>query len=152
MVIINSTQENQRIIKMITIKIKPSNQGVETEDTAKILANMYLQWTKNKNVFISESYNDKEYKIITSIRDINILSNEIGVHRIVRVSPFDEKSRRHTSFVLVSLNNEEYDTRSKVRNYVFDPYTLVRNFRDERETEDIYSFINGDIESLMKDI
>lgn len=61
MVIINSTQENQRIIKMITIKIKPSNQGVETEDTTKILANMYLQWAKNKNVFISESYNDKEY-------------------------------------------------------------------------------------------
>lgn len=29
---------------------------------------------------------------------------------------------------------------------------IVRNFRDERETEDIYSFINGDIESLMKDI
>ena len=43
MVIINSTQENRRIIKMITIKIKPSNQSVETEDTTKILANMYLQ-------------------------------------------------------------------------------------------------------------
>jgi len=85
--------------------------GDDAEDFSKILLEMYLKFSKNKNwdvSFIHEHKNDHGgYRNISfEISGKNaygILKNESGVHRLVRISPFNAKKLRHTSFSLVEV-------------------------------------------------
>lgn len=85
--------------------------GEDAEDFASMLFSMYFKYANQKgwNVFlIHENKNDDNgYRNVSfEINGKNaygILKNESGVHRLVRISPFDAKKLRHTSFVLVEV-------------------------------------------------
>ncbi len=83
--------------------------GTESQDWADMLRRMYLKWANKKNYkieIISEHKGD-EAGIKSSIVKISgdyvngLLKYESGIHRLVRISPFDSGARRHTSFASV---------------------------------------------------
>ena len=83
--------------------------GTESQDWADMLRRMYMKWANKKNYkieIISEHKGDeagiKSSTIKISGDYINgLLKNESGIHRLVRISPFDSGARRHTSFASV---------------------------------------------------
>ena len=91
------------------IEIHAGAGGTESQDWAQMLRRMYLKWTekqKSKYELISE-HKGEEAGIKSSILKITgpymygWLKSESGVHRLVRISPFDSGARRHTSFASV---------------------------------------------------
>ena len=100
------------------LEIHAGAGGTESQDWASMLRRMYMKWAENKNfknVIISEHRGD-EAGIKSSIIKISgpyafgWLKSESGVHRLVRISPFDSGSRRHTSFASVWVFPEIDDT------------------------------------------
>ena len=94
--------------------------GTESQDWAEMLRRMYMKWAFNKGhkvELISEHRGD-EAGIKSSIIKISgdyiygFLKSESGIHRLVRISPFDSGARRHTSFASVwvyPVVNEDID-------------------------------------------
>ena len=91
------------------LEIHAGAGGTESQDWAQMLRRMYSKWTEKKNgkfEIISEHKGD-EAGIKSSILKISgsymygWLKSESGVHRLVRISPFDSGARRHTSFASV---------------------------------------------------
>jgi len=91
------------------IQIHPGAGGVESQDWASMLYRMYSKWITNNNFdskLIEYQAGDE-----TGLKDVVIevkgeyvygfLKSEMGVHRLIRISPFDSNSRRHTSFASV---------------------------------------------------
>jgi peptide chain release factor 2 len=85
--------------------------GTESADWALMLYRMYTKWA-NKNgydidILDIQNYDEAGIKSVTIlIKGINVygyLKGEKGVHRLVRISPFDSNSRRHTSFAAVEI-------------------------------------------------
>jgi peptide chain release factor 2 len=85
--------------------------GDDAEDFARMLLQMYFKFAENKNYTVSFLHENKNehngYRNITiEIEGKNVygnLKNESGVHRLVRLSPFNANSKRHTSFCLVEV-------------------------------------------------
>jgi peptide chain release factor 2 len=85
--------------------------GTDSQDFTQMLMRMYLRWMEKQGyrAEILDSLRGQEagYKSVTiSVSGTNAygyLKAERGVHRLVRLSPFDEAHRRHTSFVLVEV-------------------------------------------------
>ena len=85
--------------------------GDDAEDFVSILLRMYMKFFENKGwkySFLSENKNDNGgYRSITiEIDSKNVygeLKGEAGVHRLVRISPFNNKNQRHTSFAMVEV-------------------------------------------------
>ena len=83
--------------------------GTESQDWADMLRRMYMKWASKKNckIEIISEHKGEEAGIKSSIIKISgdfingLLKNESGIHRLVRISPFDSGSRRHTSFASV---------------------------------------------------
>jgi len=91
------------------IEIHAGAGGTESQDWADMLRRMYLKWSDNKNFkssLISE-HKGEEAGIKSSTIKIEgdyvfgWLKKESGIHRLVRISPFDSGSRRHTSFASI---------------------------------------------------
>ena len=91
------------------IEIHAGAGGTESQDWADMLRRMYLKWSEHKNFksnLISE-HKGEEAGIKSSIIKIEgdyvfgWLKKESGIHRLVRISPFDSGARRHTSFASV---------------------------------------------------
>lgn len=96
------------------ITIQPGAGGTESQDWASILYRMYLRWAERRG-FKSEilDYQDGEEAGIKGVAFIikgenayGYLKNENGVHRLVRISPFDANAKRHTSFASVQISPE----------------------------------------------
>tara|TARA_B100000780_G_scaffold255003_1_gene203445 strand:+ start:1900 stop:2856 length:957 start_codon:yes stop_codon:yes gene_type:complete len=94
------------------LQINAGAGGTEAQDWADILLRMYTRWCE-KNDFKIEvlERNDGEEAGIKSITlkvsgedSYGWLKTETGVHRLVRISPFDSSARRHTSFASVSVS------------------------------------------------
>jgi peptide chain release factor 2 len=91
------------------LAIKPGAGGTESQDWAEMLLRMYLRWAEGKgfgaNVLDSTPGEEAGIKSATiQVEGENaygMLSGESGVHRLVRISPFDQAARRHTSFASV---------------------------------------------------
>ena len=89
--------------------IKPGAGGTESQDWAEMLLRMYLRWTESKNlratVIDSTPGEEAGLKSVTvrieGENAFGLLQGETGVHRLVRISPFDQAARRHTSFASV---------------------------------------------------
>ncbi len=93
------------------ITIRPGAGGTESQDWAEMLLRMYLRWAeKNKYIAkIIEISSGEEAGIknvtftISGIHTFGYLKAEKGIHRLVRISPFDANKRRHTSFASVEV-------------------------------------------------
>lgn len=95
--------------------------GDDAEDFAAILLRMYMKFFEKKNwpyMFLHEHKTDNGgYRSITMEVDAKgvygTLKGEAGVHRLVRISPFNSKSQRHTSFAMVEvmpkIKHKEFD-------------------------------------------
>jgi peptide chain release factor 2 len=92
--------------KNAIITIHPGAGGTESQDWAEMLLRMYMRWTERRG-FKREmmDYQPGEEAglksatlAITGEYAYGLLSAEAGVHRLVRISPFDQAARRHTSF------------------------------------------------------
>ncbi len=88
--------------------------GVEAQDWVEMLMRMYLKWAE-RNHFETEILETSPGEeaglksatfIIRGPRAYGMLRSEHGVHRLVRISPFDQNHRRHTSFALVEVMPE----------------------------------------------
>ena len=99
--------ENDRLNAIVTIK--PGAGGTESQDWAEILLRMYMRWSEQKSFRASlvDSTPGEEAGIksatvlIEGENAYGMLAGESGVHRLVRISPFDQAARRHTSFASV---------------------------------------------------
>ena len=108
--------ENDALNAIVTIH--PGAGGTESQDWAEILLRMYLRWAERQG-FKTEMYDEQpgeEAGIKSATFTVNgenafgYLSSEIGVHRLVRISPFDQAKRRHTSFASVYVSPEIDDS------------------------------------------
>jgi peptide chain release factor 2 len=99
--------EHDRANAIVTIH--PGAGGVESQDWAEMLLRMYLKWAERRG-FAREilDYQPGEEAGVKSVtftvageNAFGLLSAEAGVHRLVRISPFDQAARRHTSFASV---------------------------------------------------
>jgi peptide chain release factor 2 len=80
--------------------------GTDAQDWAEMLLRMYLRWCERKgfNTVITDRLEGEAAGIKSATFEVNgenafgLLQSEVGVHRLVRISPFDSNARRHTSF------------------------------------------------------
>jgi peptide chain release factor 2 len=107
--------ENDHLNAIMTIK--PGAGGTESQDWASILMRMYLRWAE-RNRFqatVLDETPGEEAGIKSATLQFGgenaygLLSGETGVHRLVRISPFDQAARRHTSFASVFVIPEVDD-------------------------------------------
>ena len=91
------------------IEIHAGAGGTESQDWANMLRRMYIKWSDNKNYkyqIVSEHKGDEAGIKSSTIKIegdyvFGWLKKESGIHRLVRISPFDSGARRHTSFASV---------------------------------------------------
>jgi peptide chain release factor 2 len=91
------------------IEINPGAGGTESQDWADMLNRMYIMWGEKSGYKVSQI--DYQSGEVAGIKSATVeidgpfaygkLKSEIGVHRLVRISPFDSNQRRHTSFASI---------------------------------------------------
>lgn len=91
------------------VEINPGAGGTESQDWADMLNRMYIMWGEKSGYKVRQV--DYQTGDVAGIKSATIeidgpfaygkLKSEIGVHRLVRISPFDSNGRRHTSFASV---------------------------------------------------
>ena len=99
--------ENDSLNAILTIK--PGAGGTESQDWAEMLLRMYLRWAEDHKFRTTlmdstpgEEAGIKSATVLVEGENAHgLLSAESGVHRLVRISPFDQAARRHTSFASV---------------------------------------------------
>jgi peptide chain release factor 2 len=99
------------------LTIHPGAGGTESQDWASILYRMYLRYSERNGYKVDLlDYQDGDTAGIKSVTMLikgdyayGYLKTESGVHRLVRISPFDANSRRHTSFASVYVSPEVSD-------------------------------------------
>jgi peptide chain release factor 2 len=100
------------------VEINPGAGGTESNDWAEMLNRMYIMWGEKSGYTVSQlNYQSGE---VAGIKSATLeidgdfaygkLKSEIGVHRLVRISPFDSNGRRHTSFASVFVYPKVDDT------------------------------------------
>ena len=104
---LNEPQDNSTAI----LNINPGAGGTESQDWAEMLMRMYMMWAEKNNYNIKEiNYQSGDTAGIKSVTleitgdyCYGYLKGESGVHRLVRISPYDSNARRHTSFFRFSF-------------------------------------------------
>jgi len=94
------------------LQINPGAGGTESHDWAEMLMRMYIRWGERNNYKVKEIYHQPGDE--AGIKSVTLefegdyaygyLKSENGVHRLVRISPFDSNNRRHTSFASVFVS------------------------------------------------
>jgi peptide chain release factor 2 len=100
------------------VTIHPGAGGTESQDWADMLLRMYLRWAERQGFQTAMyEYQPGEEAGLKSVTfgvngkyAFGLLTSEIGVHRLVRISPFDQAKRRHTSFASVYVSPEIDDS------------------------------------------
>jgi peptide chain release factor 2 len=91
------------------VTIHPGAGGTESQDWAEMLLRMYLRWAERNGfeTVVTDRLEGEGAGIKSVTFEVNgentygLLQSEVGVHRLVRISPFDSAARRHTSFASV---------------------------------------------------
>ncbi len=105
-------------VRNAIVTIHPGAGGTESQDWADMLLRMYLRWAE-RGGFQTVLYDyqpGEEAGLKSATFAVNgeyafgLLTSEIGVHRLVRISPFDQAKRRHTSFASVYVSPEIDDS------------------------------------------
>ena len=115
------------------VTIHPGAGGTESQDWAEMLSRMYLRWAERHSY--KTEVTDYQAGEEAGIKSVTLmlkgdfaygyLSAEIGVHRLVRISPFDAGARRHTSFASVFVTpelEEDVDIRIDEKDLRVDTY------------------------------
>lgn len=94
------------------LEINPGAGGTESQDWSDILNRMYIMWGESQGYSVKQA--DYQPGDVAGIKSATLqiegpfaygkLKSEIGVHRLVRISPFDSGGRRHTSFASVYVS------------------------------------------------
>ncbi len=100
------------------LNIHPGAGGIDSQDWAAMLMRMYLRWCEQRNyrtetieLTPGDEAGIKSVTIlVTGEYAFGYLQAEVGIHRLVRLSPFDFNHRRHTSFAAVTVTPEIDDT------------------------------------------
>ena len=120
---LNKNLENMKIKTLLNgeydknnaiLSINAGTGGLDAQDCAQILLRMYTRWANDKGYKVKtlDFLPDTEAGIksvtllIEGVNAYGYLKSEKGVHRIVRISPFDTSGKRHTSFVSVDITPE----------------------------------------------
>jgi peptide chain release factor 2 len=101
--------QNEEDESSAIIEINPGAGGTESQDWAEMLARMYIMWAEKHNYQVRElAYQRGDVAgiksatlEITGAFAYGYLKSEIGIHRLIRISPFDAAGKRHTSFASV---------------------------------------------------
>jgi protein subunit release factor B len=134
--------------------IKPGAGGEESIDFARMLKDMYMGWAE-RHKMLSSALKEKDNSwVVTLGSDSDTLEDmeqERGVHRLVRISPFDRQSRRHTSFASVDIEGaKELEDKTsfgpRARNYVLYPYQQAMDFRKNYTTDKVFDVLAGGVE------
>jgi peptide chain release factor 2 len=104
--------DNDRLNAIVTLH--PGAGGTESQDLAEMLLRMYRRWAERHGfkVIVMDYQPGEEAGLKSATFTVSgeyaygLLSSEIGVHRLVRISPFDAAARRHTSFASVFVSPE----------------------------------------------
>ena len=99
------------------LEIHAGAGGTESQDWGEMLQRMYVRWSEGKNfkvVLLQESRGEEAGIKSCTIKisgdySYGWLKRESGIHRLVRISPFDSNKRRHTSFASVWVYPEVDD-------------------------------------------
>jgi len=121
------------------IEIHAGAGGTESQDWAEMLRRMYMKWSANKEFkfqIISEHKGDEAGLKSSTIKIegeyvFGFLKSESGIHRLVRISPFDSGARRHTSFASVwvyPVVDENIDIEIMEKDLRIDTYRSTLNF------------------------
>jgi len=110
-----SSQEDQLDA---VLEINPGAGGTESQDWAEMLMRMYIMWGEKNDMKVKQlNYQPGDTAGIKSATleikgdfAYGYLKSEIGVHRLVRISPFDSGARRHTSFASIYVYPQIDDT------------------------------------------
>jgi peptide chain release factor 2 len=108
--------ENDALNAIVTIH--PGAGGTESQDWADMLLRMYLRWAERQGfqTVLNDYQPGEEAGLKSATFSVageyayGMLVSEIGVHRLVRISPFDQAKRRHTSFASVYVSPEIDDS------------------------------------------
>jgi peptide chain release factor 2 len=100
------------------VTIHPGAGGTESQDWGDMLLRMYLRWAERQGfeAVLNDYQAGEEAGLKSATFSVNgdyaygMLLGEIGVHRLVRISPFDQAKRRHTSFASVYVSPEIDDS------------------------------------------
>jgi peptide chain release factor 2 len=100
------------------VTIHPGAGGTESQDWADMLLRMYLRWAERRGyaTVLYDYQPGEEAGLKSATFAVNgeyaygLLTSEIGVHRLVRISPYDQAKRRHTSFASVYVSPEIDDS------------------------------------------
>lgn len=116
------------------VTIHPGAGGTESQDWAEMLFRMYIRWAEShglrREITDYQAGEEAGVKSVTFLVEgeyaYGYLSAEIGVHRLVRISPFDAGARRHTSFASVfvtpEIEDEELDIAIEDKDLRIDTY------------------------------
>ncbi len=115
---IESLMKGKADLKNCFLEIHSGAGGTESQDWAEMIFRMYLKWAESKgfkvNIIDQNEGEEAGFKSITlkiiGEKSYGWLKKETGIHRLVRISPFDSQSRRHTSFASVSCYPEVDNT------------------------------------------
>ena len=109
--------------KAAILSIHPGSGGTESQDWAQMLMRMYLRWFERRglrgevvDLLPGEEAGIKSVTIeVTGDYAYGFLRGEMGVHRLIRISPFDASRRRQTSFAAVHVAPEVDDVEVNIR-------------------------------------
>jgi peptide chain release factor 2 len=118
-VVLSGPQDRKNAI----LSIHPGAGGTESQDWAQMLMRMYLRWAERAGfkAEVVDLLPGEEAGIKSATIEMSgeyaygYLKSEIGVHRLIRISPFDASKRRHTSFASVSVIPEVEDVEVVVK-------------------------------------
>lgn len=144
-----------------SIQVSAGNGGADAQDWARILLHMLIRYAERSgaSVAISEIKRAEglriEYAQLVVTGDVSF-DSEIGIHRIVRVSPFDPEHRRCTSFALVSrpfastdeMKLEAAKWAEPIRSYMFLDGSVYDHRTEKRFEDSLGRVLEGELDEV----